>query len=349
MRIGVIPETAVERVGLMAGLVPLPVFETYNAMILARSLMASVKLGVYDVLADGPLATAELAVRAGIAAEPAERLFYLLAEQGYLEPGDDGTWALTPISRRWLLRSSPDQIADFLIVRYTEWDWIGHLEDYLRTGVPHVGRADLGDEGWFVYQRAMRGLARMSTPEIARRMPTPRNPTAMLDIGGGHGQLSVAFCRRHPDLKAVVLDLPDACRQAAPLLAEEGLGDRVVHRPGDALADDLGESRWDIVTAMNVLHTLSPEQCRHVTRQVARALKPGGVFAVIDFQRPTRPRGVGQTPALMNLFFGLVNRSGAWTSDELAGWQREAGLVPGKPLRIKRLPGSWIQPARRPA
>ena len=348
MRIGVIPETSTERIGLWAGLVPVPILETYNAMILARSLMASVKLGVYDALAAGPLSTEALANQAGIAPEPAERLFYLLAEQDYLAPNDDGTWALTPISRRWLLTDSPDSISDFLIVRYTEWDWIGHLEDYLRTGVPYIGRADLGDEGWLVYQRAMRSLARMSTQEIARRMPTPTRPTTMLDIGGGHGQLSVAFCRRYANLRAVVLDLPDACRQAAPLLAEEEMGDRVVLRPGDALADDLGRDTWDIVTAMNIVHTLSPEQTRHLIHQVGPALKPGGIFAVIDFMRPTHPRGVGQTPALMNLFFGLVNRSGAWTSDELANWQREAGLQPLKPMRIKRLPGSWIQAARRP-
>ncbi len=349
MRLGVIPETSTERIGLWAGLVPLPIFESYNAIILARALMASVRLGVYEALADGPLSTDALARRAKIAPEPAQRLLYLLAEQGYLASGADGTWSLTPISRRWLLKDSPDSIRDFMIVRYTEWDWLGHLEDYISTGVPYIGRAEFGDEDWLVYQRAMRSLARMSTPEIARRMTTPSNPMTMLDIGGGHGQLSVAFCKRYPALKAVVLDLPDACRQAAPLLAEENMGDRVIHRPGDALADDLGEGAWDIVTAMNILHTLSPEQCLHLTQQVARSLKPGGVFAVIDFMRPTAPQGVGQTPALMNLFFGLVNRSGAWTSDELADWQREAGLEPMKPMRIKRLPGSWIQAARRPA
>lgn len=348
MKLGVIPETPMERIGLWAGLAPVPVFETYNAMILARALMASVRVGVFDALVDGALSTAELAGRTGIAIEPARRLFYLLAEQRYLVPQGENGWALTPAARKWLTKDSPDTVRDFLIVRYTEWDWMGHLEEYLATGVPHVGRADLGDEGWHTYQRAMRGLARMSTPEVARRTPTPGNPTTMLDIGGGHGQLSVAFCRRFPGLKAVVLDLPDACRQAAPLLAEEGMGDRVVHRPGDALADDLGEGCWDIVTAMNMLHTLSPEQCQHMTRQVARALKPGGVFAVIDFQRPTRPGGVGQMPALMNLFFGLVNRSGTWTFQELADWQREAGLQTLKPLRLRRLPGSGIQAARQP-
>jgi hypothetical protein len=52
----------------------------------------------------------------------------------------------------------------------------------------------------------------------------------MLDIGGSHGYHSVVICRRHPGLRSVVLDLPQAIRHAAPLLADEGMGDRVVHR-----------------------------------------------------------------------------------------------------------------------
>jgi hypothetical protein len=48
------------------------------------------------------------------------------------------------------------------------------------------------------------------------------------------GYFSVAICRRYPELRATVLDLPEAIKHAAPLLAKEGMRDRVSHRAGNA-------------------------------------------------------------------------------------------------------------------
>jgi predicted O-methyltransferase YrrM len=76
----------------------------------------------------------------------------------------------------------------------------------------------------------------------------------MLDIGGSHGYISVAMCRRYPDLRAVILDLPSAIKHAAPILAKEGMGDRVTHRAGDALTEDLGANAWDFVYVSQLLH-----------------------------------------------------------------------------------------------
>src|SRR5216683_6584286 len=41
---------------------------------------------------------------------------------------------------------------------------------------------------------------------------------------------------------------------AAPLLAQEGMGDRVVHRAGDATTDDFGTAAFDLVFIANAVH-----------------------------------------------------------------------------------------------
>jgi hypothetical protein len=46
--------------------------------------------------------------------------------------------------------------------------------------------------------------------------------------------------RKYPQLGATILDLLAAVTHAAPTLARESMGERIVHRAGDALADDLG-------------------------------------------------------------------------------------------------------------
>jgi hypothetical protein len=74
---------------------------------------------------------------------------------------------------------------------------------------------------------------------------------------GSHGYWSVALCRRHAQLRSTVLELPQAIRHAAPLLAREEMGDRVVHRAGDALTDDLGTDAYDLVFLAAVTHPVS--------------------------------------------------------------------------------------------
>jgi tRNA A22 N-methylase len=49
----------------------------------------------------------------------------------------------------------------------------------------------------------------------------PRGARDLLDIGGSHGYYSVALCRRHPTLRAVILDLPQAVVHAETILASE--------------------------------------------------------------------------------------------------------------------------------
>ncbi len=198
---------------------------------------------------------------------------------------------------------------------------------------------------WDSYQRGMRALAAAFSSEAVRRLPVPRGARDMLDIGGSHGYYSVALCRRHEGLRSVVLDLPAAVEQAAPLLAAEEMGDRVVHRPGDALADDLGEEEWDVVMMAQLVHHFTDEQNSALARRIARALRPGGIFAILDAFRPRKPGDSGQVPSLLEFYFALTSRSGTWTPEDMARWQRDAGLQPRRAIRLRTVPGGGMQVA----
>ena len=67
-------------------------------------------------------------------------------------------------------------------------------------------------------------------------------------------------------------------------------------------------------------------------RRLGRALRPGGVLAVIEPIRVEIRHGAGQFAALGELYFGLTSRSGTWTASDLARWQRDAGLDCASPL-----------------
>jgi SAM-dependent methyltransferase len=327
MRLGMIPEDDAEREALESGLVPVPFFETHMAFGLARAVMAATKLGVFESLTAGPATAAEIAARCRADPAATQKLLTALAGCGYLEAGD-GLYALSPMARTWLVRESPRSLVHTLMFAYYEWDLMSHLEDYVCTGRPADVHEHMTGHQWELYQRSMRGLAAQSAHATAQAIPVPAGATTMIDIGGSHGYYSVALCRRHPGLRSVVLDLPEAISSAAPLLAAENMGDRVVHRQGDALTHDLGNQAYDVVLLSNLAHHFTAPQNKELFIRIARALRPNGVFAVLEPFRSDTAAGAGQLAALSELYFGLTSRSGTWTVHEIAQWQRDAGLRP---------------------
>ena len=347
MRLAPVPENPVERIVARLNLAPRPLVDTQIAYTLARLVMVGTKLGVFEALKDGPLTAAAVAARCGLDARGTHKLLFALAGAEYVKE-KDGRYELAPVARKWLLADSPNSLVDKLLFQFQEWDWMERAEDYVRSGEPLELHTVISAEEWPIYQRGMRALAGTSAPETARRLPVPKNARDMLDIGGSHGYYSVAVCRRHKRLKAVVLDLPEAVEHAAPILADEGMGERVVHRAGDALADDLGTDAYDVVLISQLVHHFSDEQNRELAARVARALRPGGVYAILDAFRSPSAEDAGQTGALLDFYFALTSQSGTWSPEEMASWQRAAGLRPRRPIHFRTVPGLGIQASEAP-
>ncbi len=342
MKIGVIPENLLERAALMLGLVPTPMGETLPALLLARTLMTAARHGLFAALAPEPRTAAEVAERCGTHPDVTRVLLDTLVSSDHLTVAGD-RYALAPVARKWLLPDSPTSLHDSLLYRYLEWDWIARLDDFLETGNPLRIHEEMTREQWDLYQRGMLDFARLSAPELVQRTPVPKGARDLLDIGGSHGYYSAALCRRHPGLRAVVLDLNEAVEHAAALLAREGLGDRVVHRAGDALAEDLGTEDWDVVLLSQLVHHFDEPTNRELIRKIAGALRPGGALVILELIRLQSPKKRGQLGGLLGLYFALTSKSGSWSFQEMAGWQRDAGLVPKKPIRFRLSPGVGMQ------
>ena len=348
MRVGAMAENVFETMGLMAGMVPTPFVDTVPTVGLARTVMVATRLGVFEALAAGPAGAAEVAVRCGTDARATGKLLNALTGADYVRPDGDGRFALSPASRKWLLRDSPQSLYQHTLFLFVVQGWVEHYEEFVRTGRPVDMHQGMKDAEWALYQGAMRELATFTAQEVALRAPVPGGARDMLDIGGSHGFYSVSICRRRPTLRATVLDLPEAVRHAAPILAREEMGDRVVHRAADAVTADLGTNAFDFVFIGNLLHHFDAETNRDLTRRITRALRPGGVFAAFEVLRPRVPQAVGQMEILADLFFAVTSKSGTWSAEEIAGWQRDAGLVPQRARRMLTAPGFGLQAARKP-
>jgi SAM-dependent methyltransferase len=347
MKLGGIPQSPVEIMATMLGLLPQPLLETQIAMLLARTIMEGSRLGVFEALKDQPLTAEEAAARCGAQPRALGKLLNALAGCGYLR-SDAGRYSLESVARKWLLPDAPQSLHDKMLMQFFEWDFFEHLAEFLRTGKPLDLHASLSPGEWGLYQRGMRATSSTWAPEVGKRTPVPKGAKDMLDIGGSHGLLSAAICRRHPGLRSVVLDLPEALEHAGPLLARENMGDRVVQRAGNALTEDLGTEAWDLVFVASLVHHFDDATNRALAKRIARSLRPGGIFVIQEHFRTPTPGKAGQIGALLDLFFALTSEAGTWSFEEMAGWQREAGLKPLKPITFVTAPGNGQQAARKP-
>jgi SAM-dependent methyltransferase len=344
MKLGGIPQSPVEMMATMLGLLPQPLLETQIAMLLARTIMEASRLGVFEALKDQPLTAEEVAARCGGQPRAMAKLLNALAGCKYLRY-DEGRYALVPFVRKWLVKDAPQSLHDKMLMQFFEWDSLERLGDFVRTGQPMDLHATLSPDDWGLYQRGMRATSSTWAPEVGKRTPVPKGAKDMLDIGGSHGLLSVAICRRHLGLSSVVLDLPEAIEHSAPLLAGEGMGSRVVHRVGNALTTDLGVEAWDLVFVSSLVHHFDDATNRALAKRVARSLRPGGIFVIQEHVRSSTPEQAGQIGALLDLYFALTSEAGTWTFAEMADWQREAGLKPLRPLKFVTAPGNGQQSA----
>src|SRR5918992_4550063 len=332
MRVGLMAENPIESALLASGLVPVPMLEAY-APVYARAIVVATKLGMFDALADGGRSAASVAEACGTHPLATEKLLNLLVTMRYLRHRD-GAYTLARHTRRWLLADAPTSVRDVILMKELEWSWIDGLEGFVRAGEPLDVHGTMSTGDWNDYQRGMRAQANVLATWLARRVPVPAGARDMLDIGGSHGYFSVVLCRKHPALRATVLDLPSAVKHAAPLLAREGMGERVVLRAGDALVDDLGEAAYDLIVIFSLVHHFDDATNRQLVSRAARALRPGGYLVIGDALGPTSPGRGGQQGAFFDLYFALTSESGLWTVDEMREWQVAAGLAPRKAISL---------------
>jgi len=237
-------ENLMERIALMANLVPRPFIDTQIAFVAARAIMVAAEVGIFEALGKAEQSAETIARDCGTNGRATKHLLDCLVGVGYAS-WRDGKYGLPAPMRKWLLRSSPNSIVNKLAYESLEWDFVGKTGDFVRTGKPLAVHEGFSQREWAIYQDAMRDVAANPAVELARRLPVPRGATRLLDIGGSHGLFSAELCKRHPALAATILELPGAVERASEIAQREGLGDRVTYRIGNALTDDLGEATFD--------------------------------------------------------------------------------------------------------
>lgn len=344
MKFGPIPENLLELLALKTGKVPTPVLDVLFGPLKARVVMASVKLGVIDALAAAPATAAQLAASLHLNEECLEMLLRVLVHCEYVD-WDGGLFSLSGLARRTLAPGAPMDRRGYVEWNYTQWEILGNLEELMRTGAGIELHETLKDpEAWGHYQRGMIENARDHAAFLAAKVLVPSGARSLIDLGGSHGLLGAAICRKHPPLRSTVFELEPALESARELAKREGIADIVSHEAADILKGDLGLDH-DVALLANILHHFNPQQNAMVLTKVRQALRPKGTIAIWEFERPKRDDKVSAGDAVA-LYFRLTSSASAYHGDEYASWLRASGFHNVRVLRPRLVPGYVLVSAR---
>lgn len=248
------------------------------------------KLGIADMLANGPKTSMEMAERAGVNADALFRVLRLAAMVGVVSETEPRTFVLTPVGDT-LRSDAPGSMLGMALwlTSSTNYKCWGDLMNCVETGEP-AARKVLG-MSFFDY-------ATHANPELGEifnnamtAFATQSHATAVeaynfgqfkkiVDVGGGHGALMSAILKANPEVYGVVFDLPEVVAGAPKLLAERDVADRC-----EAVGGSFFESvpaGADAYIASVVIHDWSDEKAVEILTNCRRAMNPGGKVILIE-------------------------------------------------------------------
>jgi hypothetical protein len=103
----------------------------------------------------------------------------------------------------------------------------------------------------------------------------------LVDIGGGHGAVSVALAKATAHMRFVVQDLPETAAQGGKLL-ESGLENRVSFMAHDFF-DEQPVKGADVYFLRYILHNWSDKYAQRILKSVIPAMKDGSKIVIFEF------------------------------------------------------------------
>ncbi len=163
---------------------------------------------------------------------------------------------------------------------------------------------------------------------VAQHAVRLRRTGEAVDLGCGAGYLVIKLAEVAPELRVTGIDLSDELLlEAATRAHGSTVRDRVAFRKGDVARIPFPDGSLDlVVSTLSLHHWWQPVA---VLDEIARALRPGGSFLVVDLRRDL------SAPLYMLLWFAthfVVPRALRWVNEPLGS--RNASFTPEEAAQL---------------
>jgi hypothetical protein len=198
---------------------------------ISQSVFVAAKLGIAELVKDGPRPVEQLAQATGAHVRSLFRLLRALASVGMFVEGPPCSFGLTPLAEPLLPDAADSMHAMVLMMgeeHYVAW---AHLLHSVRTGecaFDHAFGEPIFD--WLgehaqqaaIFDAAMTGIHGRETAAMLGAYDLS-GVGSFVDVGGGNGTNLVEVLKRYPSMRGVLFDLPHVVERARGRFAAESL------------------------------------------------------------------------------------------------------------------------------
>lgn len=253
----------------------------------SQCLYVAAKLGIADLLEDGPKPVSLLAERTATHPDHLYRVLRALAGVGVFAESEHRTFSQTPLSAllaseapgsmRWMAMMMGEE-------HYQVW---GRLLETLKRGDDNAFEVIYGSnffdylethpESAETFNRAMTGFASGMHSAVVAQYDFS-GFKSLVDVGGGHGALISGILERYPQLNGVLFDLPHVVSGAESRKAR--LGDRLSLVGGDFFKSV--HPGGDAYILSTVIHDWSDELSVQILKNIHQAMPDGGTLLLVE-------------------------------------------------------------------
>jgi O-methyltransferase domain/Dimerisation domain len=272
----------------MTGMEGVQVISLSLGYVMGQALHAAAKLGIADALASGPKNIDALAKATETDPAALRRLMRTLASGGIFAEGDDGSYALTPLSET--LRSDVPGSVRAAVIWVSEpmhYATCGSLPETVKSGrpafdglfgVPYFDFLADNAELARVWDEGMACFSGMEDAPIANAYTFPPNAT-IVDVGGGQGGFLAEALKSDGSLRGVLFDRAEVIANPR-LLMEADVVERCQLAGGDFF--ERVTANGDVYVLKRILHDWDDATCVTILRRCREAMSPNGRLLVID-------------------------------------------------------------------
>ena len=256
---------------------------------MSRAVYIIAKLGLPDLLKDGPKTTNELAAATNTHAPSLYRVLRALASVGVLKTRDEGKFELTPVSEL-LVTDAPGSVRWFMISElgeehYPAW---GNLMHSVKTGEIAFDNAfemniweyfAKNPEKGALFNNSMSGVTAVVNEAITSGYDFSKFGK-LVDVGGGHGALITGILKKNPNLKGVVFDAPEVISGTREKIAAARLSDRCETVGGDFF--QAVPAGGDAYILKWIIHDWDDEKSIRILRNIRQHVSGDSRLIVVD-------------------------------------------------------------------
>ena len=273
----------------------LRLFDLIQSHRVTAVIYVAAKLGLAELLRDGPQTPGALAKATGADERSLGRLLVALSTIGLCSRTADGGYALTEVGA--CLDSAAEQSFKGWAIFEAEMlskSWSGMLETVMtgKTGAELQGFASSFElmgrtpENVDKFNLAMTELTRLVTPDILRCYDFS-GISHLMDVGGGSGELLGAIAQQNRKLRGTVFDLPRCAEAAGKHLRQIGVSDRVEFVAGDFFKSVPAVA--DAIILKSIIHDWNDARSISILRNCHQSLPGGGKLLLVERLMPETP------------------------------------------------------------